>query len=149
MHALTPLAAANPAIHAFDGGALALLQGHRLVQSVYALDAAEEPACVVLVARGWIIGNLAVAQLPRACKPAHPRCCPALRPSRCQALAHCVHSPTGPTLFLDALWLPYRRDPAVLEAALATASCSPVPLRAVFAHADIVSGQGQGGSATI
>lgn len=53
--------------------------------------------------------------------------------------------PTGPTLFLDALWLPYRRDPAALEAALAAASDSPAPLRAVFAHADIVSGQGEGG----
>ena len=68
-----------------------MLQGHRLVQSVYALGAAEEPACVelqmwssqhVVLSRGvGFKGDLAVAQLLRACKPAHLRCCPALLPS--------------------------------------------------------------------
>lgn len=51
----------------------------------------------------------------------------------------CACSYAGPALFLDALWLPYRRDPAALEAALAAASDGAAPLRAVFAHADIVS----------
>ncbi|PRW45242.1 ABC transporter (ISS) isoform C [Chlorella sorokiniana] len=49
-----------------------------------------------------------------------------------------IHAFDGPALFLDALWLPYRRDPAALEAALAAASEGQAPLRAVFAHADIV-----------
>lgn len=55
--------------------------------------------------------------------------------------------PAGPTMFLDALWLPYRRDRGKLEAALAAAAAAAAAgggprgqaLRAVFAHTDIVS----------
>jgi hypothetical protein len=46
-----------------------------------------------------------------------------------------VHIMEQPTLFLDALWLPYRRQQADLEAALKAAG----PVKAVFAHADVVS----------
>lgn len=45
-----------------------------------------------------------------------------------------IHVLDAPTRFLDALWLPYRRDKAQLEAALAAAG----PVQAVFAHADVV-----------
>ncbi|KAK9830414.1 hypothetical protein WJX72_011641 [[Myrmecia] bisecta] len=45
-----------------------------------------------------------------------------------------VHILEEPTLFLDALWLPYRRDKADLEAAVAAAG----PVKAVFAHADVL-----------
>ena len=45
-----------------------------------------------------------------------------------------IHVFDAPTLFLDALWLPYRRDRRQLEAAVAAAG----PVKAVFAHADVV-----------
>jgi len=45
-----------------------------------------------------------------------------------------VHIFDRPTLFLGALWLPFRRDAADLEACLR--SCGPVS--AVFGHADVV-----------
>lgn len=44
-----------------------------------------------------------------------------------------------PTLFMNALWLPYRRDTLELQAALQQAG----PVEAVFAHADVVGFQGQ------
>ncbi len=47
----------------------------------------------------------------------------------------CVHVIEEPTLFLDALWLPYRRDHLPLERALQEAG----PVKAVFGHADVVS----------
>ena len=46
-----------------------------------------------------------------------------------------VHIIERPTRFQDALWLPYRRDHAELQAAL----CNAGPIKAVFAHADVVS----------
>lgn len=46
-----------------------------------------------------------------------------------------VHIMEQPTLFQGALWLPYRRQHADLEAALKAAG----PVKAVFAHADVVS----------
>ena len=45
-----------------------------------------------------------------------------------------IHVFDAPTAFLDALWLPYRRDKRQLEAAVAAAG----PVNAVFAHADVV-----------
>ncbi len=45
-----------------------------------------------------------------------------------------IHVFDAPTAFLDALWLPYRRDKKQLEAAVAAAG----PVNAVFAHADVV-----------
>ncbi len=45
-----------------------------------------------------------------------------------------VHIFDRPTLFLDALGLPFRRDAADLEACLR--ACGPV--NAVFGHADVV-----------
>jgi len=45
-----------------------------------------------------------------------------------------VHIFDRPAVFLDALWLPFRRDAAELEAALR--ECGPV--RAIFGHADVV-----------
>ena len=45
-----------------------------------------------------------------------------------------IHVIDTPTRFMDALWLPYRRDRSVLEAAVEAAG----PVRAVFAHADVV-----------
>ena len=45
-----------------------------------------------------------------------------------------VHVFDRPALFLDALWLPFRRNAAELEAALR--ECGPV--RAIFGHADVV-----------
>jgi hypothetical protein len=61
----------------------------------------------------------------------------------------------GPALFLNALWLPYRRNRGELEAALAAAGAEATaaggqpgggggaPLQAVFAHTDIVSVAGR------
>ena len=46
-----------------------------------------------------------------------------------------VHVIEKPTEFLGALWLPYRRQRAELEAALQAAG----PAKAIFAHADVVS----------
>lgn len=45
-----------------------------------------------------------------------------------------MHIFDRPAVFLDALWLPFRRDAADLEACLR--ACGPV--RAVFGHADVV-----------
>ena len=45
-----------------------------------------------------------------------------------------IHVFDAPTTFLDALWLPYRRDKRQLEAAVEAAG----PVKAVFAHADVV-----------
>jgi len=45
-----------------------------------------------------------------------------------------VHIFDRPTLFLGALWLPFRRDAADLKACLR--ACGPV--NAVFGHADVV-----------
>ena len=45
-----------------------------------------------------------------------------------------IHVFDAPTRFLDALWLPYRRECGDLEAAVAAAG----PVQAVFAHADVV-----------
>lgn len=45
-----------------------------------------------------------------------------------------IHVFDEPTLFMNALWLPYRRDRSILEAAVAAAG----PVRAVFAHTDVV-----------
>lgn len=46
-----------------------------------------------------------------------------------------VHVIEQPTQFLGALWLPYRRQRAELEAALQAVG----PAKAIFAHADVVS----------
>jgi hypothetical protein len=46
-----------------------------------------------------------------------------------------VHVFERPSQFLGALWLPYRRQRAELEAAVRAAGA---PLKAVFAHADVV-----------
>ncbi len=46
-----------------------------------------------------------------------------------------MHVIEKPTEFLGALWLPYRRQRAELEAALQAAG----PAKAIFAHADVVS----------
>jgi hypothetical protein len=63
-----------------------------------------------------------------------------------------IHAFDGPAMFLNALWMPYRRNRAMLEAALAAATAeaaaaaaasgsgSGARLQAVFAHTDIVSG---------
>lgn len=48
-----------------------------------------------------------------------------------------VHVIERPTQFLGALWLPYRRQRAELEAALQASGLA----RAIFAHADVVSAQ--------
>ena len=53
------------------------------------------------------------------------------------ALPTC-HVFDSPSLFLGALWLPYRRDAGELAAAAAAAASSPSPPTAVFAHADVV-----------
>ena len=45
-----------------------------------------------------------------------------------------VHVIEEPTLFLDALWLPYRREHGPLEQAIQEAG----PVKAVFGHADVV-----------
>ena len=49
-----------------------------------------------------------------------------------------VHVFDRPALCLDALWLPYRRDPAELEACVRSAG----PVKAIFGHADVVRVQG-------
>lgn len=49
-----------------------------------------------------------------------------------------VHVFDRPALCLDALWLPYRRDPAELEACVRLAG----PVKAIFGHADVVRVQG-------
>lgn len=46
-----------------------------------------------------------------------------------------IHVVDSPALFLDALWLPFRRDHRELQAAVAQAG----PVSAVFGHADVVS----------
>ena len=46
-----------------------------------------------------------------------------------------VHVFDQPTLFLGALWLPYRRDNQDIEAAVRAAG----PVKAIFGHADVVS----------
>jgi hypothetical protein len=67
-----------------------------------------------------------------------------------------IHAFDGPAMFLNALWMPYRRNRAMLEAALAAATAEAAAaaasgsglsgsgggarLQAVFAHTDIVSG---------
>jgi DNA repair exonuclease SbcCD ATPase subunit len=65
-------------------------------------------------------------------------------------LAHCarehVHVFAAPARWRNALWLPYRRDGAVLGAALRAAAAGGAgqggsPLRAVFAHADVAGAQ--------
>ena len=55
------------------------------------------------------------------------------------AAARAVHIFSRPAVWRGALWLPYRRDEAVLCAAMdaARARGNP-PLRAVFAHADVL-----------
>lgn len=45
-----------------------------------------------------------------------------------------VHVFDRPALCLDALWLPYRRDPAELAACVRSAG----PVKAIFGHADVV-----------
>lgn len=50
------------------------------------------------------------------------------------AASPCVHVIEEPTLFLDALWLPYRREHRPLERAIQEAG----PVKAVFGHADVV-----------
>ena len=50
-----------------------------------------------------------------------------------------IHVFDKPALWRGALWLPYRRDEGLLRSALAAAAeQSSPPLRAVFAHADVV-----------
>ena len=46
-----------------------------------------------------------------------------------------VHVFEQPTLFLGALWLPYRRDRNETEAAIRAGGT----VKAIFAHADVVS----------
>ena len=46
-----------------------------------------------------------------------------------------IHVLDRPTRYLSALWLPYRRRPEELRAAIAEAG----PVDAIFAHADVVS----------
>lgn len=46
-----------------------------------------------------------------------------------------VHVFDKPAVFLDALWLPYRRDKSEIEAALNAAGA----IKAVFGHADVAS----------
>ena len=50
------------------------------------------------------------------------------------AAAPLVHVLEAPTRFLDALWLPYRRDAAEFKTAIAAAGS----VKAVFGHADVV-----------
>ena len=58
-----------------------------------------------------------------------------LTPLQCsQPLIHVFDSPT---VFRGALWLPYRRDKRIIEAAIGAASSSDLQLRAVMAHADV------------
>lgn len=51
------------------------------------------------------------------------------------------HAFTNPTLYRQALWLPYRRDEQQLRQAIAEA-LEQGPVQAIFAHADVV---GRGG----
>jgi hypothetical protein len=51
-----------------------------------------------------------------------------------QLCAPCIHVFEQPTVFMDALWLPYRRDPNVLSEAV----CAAGDVKAVFAHVDVV-----------
>ena len=51
-----------------------------------------------------------------------------------------IHVFTHPALWRRALWLPYRRDPAELHAALHQAAAAEAP-RAVFAHVDVLGAQ--------
>lgn len=46
-----------------------------------------------------------------------------------------IHVFDAPACFLDALWLPYRRDHADLKAAIGAAGS----IDAVFGHADVVT----------
>lgn len=83
---------------------------------------------------------------PRPCgnQTTQPVCDPATLQVSAGGLAHslspiaaacpAVHIFEQPTIFQDALWLPYRRDHAELQAALHSAG----PIKAVFAHADVV-----------
>lgn len=50
------------------------------------------------------------------------------------AANNCIHIFDTPTHFMGALWLPYRRDHAELESAIKAVG----PIKAVFAHADVV-----------
>ncbi len=50
-----------------------------------------------------------------------------------------AHAFTDPSLWAGALWLPYRRDEAVIRSALAAATERGGGVKAVFAHADVVS----------
>ncbi|KAF8071319.1 hypothetical protein HT031_001402 [Scenedesmus sp. PABB004] len=52
--------------------------------------------------------------------------------------ARAAHVFTHPTLYRDALWLPYRRDEAVLRGAIAQAKAAG-PLKAIFGHADVLT----------
>jgi hypothetical protein len=52
-----------------------------------------------------------------------------------------IHVFTHPALWRRALWLPYRRDPAELHAALHAAAAAAEPPRAVFAHVDVLGAQ--------
>ena len=52
------------------------------------------------------------------------------------AACNAVHIMEQPTLFLGALWLPYRRNRQELTEAIAAAG----PVEAVFCHADVVGG---------
>ena len=50
-----------------------------------------------------------------------------------------IHVFSGPKLYRNALWLPYRRDHREVKAAVAMAVQLEGSVKAVFAHADIVS----------
>lgn len=51
---------------------------------------------------------------------------------------HRLHIFTSPALYLDALWLPYRRTEGELRQAIAQATAAPGRPRAIFAHVDLV-----------
>lgn len=113
MHALTPLAAANPVIHAFDGGLVgaAAAAGRGMGRH------SRLSLCLPAGPHSWQLRwGVPAASLPHSC------CAPLL--SRCPLGPALLLLPVdaGPALFLDALWLPFRRNRGELEAALAAAS---------------------------
>ena len=118
------------------------------------------PAQAVLLLGCRVVLHAEGAQLLHPLPPS-PHCCPqaslggevhALTPLA--AANPLIHAFDGPTMFLNALWMPYRRNRAMLEAALAAATAEAAAaaaasgsgrgggarLQAVFAHTDIVSG---------
>lgn len=87
----------------------------------------------------------AAACLPSSLHAVSPRCQSAQPHPLHLSLGPSALPPPGPALFMNALWLPYRRNRAELEAALAAAAAAPheQPLQAVFAHTDIVRAGGR------